>query len=90
MLTKNYDRVNITCKPLGYEENLSDRSKEIMDRVCNLEIKEYKKTRLVCFAECVELFFKILKSNRFCIFQMRNSMSLMKTEKINISRYLMR
>ena len=68
MLTKNYDRVNIICKPLGYEENLSDQSKEIMDRVCNLGIKEYKKTRLVCFAECVELFFKNPEIKSFLYF----------------------
>ena len=56
-LTKYYDRVNINCKPLGESVALSEKVKEIFERVCPLTTPNYKRTRLICFTQCVEQFF---------------------------------
>ena len=68
LLTKNYDHVNIICKPLGNVETLSGQVDEILKRVFDLRIKEYKKTRLVCFVECIMQFFSNPKIKSFLYF----------------------
>ena len=67
-LTENYDRVNITCKPFGNLENSSEQVKEIFKRVCSSEAKDYKKTRLLCFTECVVKFFSSPEIKSFLYF----------------------
>lgn len=67
-LTKYYDRVNMHCKPLGDDTELSEKVKEIFERVCPLTTPNYKRTRLICFTQCVEQFFSNGENKAFLYF----------------------
>lgn len=56
-LTKYYYRVNIHCKPLGDDAELSEKVRLIFEQACPSATPLYKRTRLICFTQCVEQFF---------------------------------
>ena len=67
-ITKYYNRVKINCKPLGDNVVLNEKVKEIFERVCPLTAPNYKRTRLICFIQCVEQFFSNGKIKAFLYF----------------------
>lgn len=67
-ITKYYNRVKINCKPLGDNVVLNEKVKEIFERVCPLTAPNYKRTRLICFTQCVEQFFSNGKIKAFLYF----------------------